>query len=137
MMGASTLIDRLEGVRKTGHGRWLARCPAHEDKRPSLSIRELDDGRVLAHCFAGCSIEDVVAAAGIDLGDLFPPRPIERARRERRPFDARDVLAVTAAETRLVAVAAANLRAGVPLNDDDHARLMLAAERLATAEALT
>lgn len=41
---------------------WVARCPAHDDSRPSLSIRATDDGRVLVRCFAGCHQEDVIAA---------------------------------------------------------------------------
>ena len=46
-------LDLLEDVRQTGLDQWMARCPSHEDKTPSLSIREGDDGRVLLHCFAG------------------------------------------------------------------------------------
>ncbi len=63
------LLARLEAVRRTGPDRWLARCPAHEDRRPSLSIREGDDGRVLIYDFAGCGAADVVAALGLDLAD--------------------------------------------------------------------
>jgi hypothetical protein len=40
------LLDRLQGVKRTGPSRWIARCPAHEDRRPSLAVRELDDGRL-------------------------------------------------------------------------------------------
>jgi hypothetical protein len=39
---------------------FTARCPAHDDRRPSLSVREGADGRVLVWCFAGCPTEDVV-----------------------------------------------------------------------------
>jgi len=135
-MSAEVLVARLDGVKKRPDGRWSARCPAHEDKTPSLSVRELDDGRVLMHCFAGCSVESVLGAIGLKLEDLFPPRPIEHAKRERRPFNAADVLAAVAAEVRLVAVAAANIRQGVALSDADHDRLFLAAERLQEAERL-
>jgi hypothetical protein len=72
--GAGIIIDRLHGVRSTGPGRWLARCPAHEDRSPSLSIRELDDGRVLIHDFGGCSTHAVLDAIGLDMGALFPAR---------------------------------------------------------------
>jgi putative DNA primase/helicase len=51
-----------------------AQCPAHEDKEPSLSITEKDDGQVLLHCQAGCPIEDVLAALHLSKADLFPPR---------------------------------------------------------------
>ena len=46
-MSLETVLSRLEHVRKTGEGRFLACCPAHGDKRASLSLREIDDGRVL------------------------------------------------------------------------------------------
>jgi hypothetical protein len=49
------------GGRKSGAG-WIARCPAHDDRRPSLSIRDGDDGKLLVHCHAGCGQEDVIAA---------------------------------------------------------------------------
>jgi 5S rRNA maturation endonuclease (ribonuclease M5) len=54
-----------------GNG-WTACCPAHDDKNPSLSITEATDGKVLLHCFAGCSSENVVSALGITMSDLFP-----------------------------------------------------------------
>lgn len=74
-MTAELLLSRLEGVRPCGQGKWTARCPAHEDRTPSLSVRETSDGRVLVHCFAGCGAAAVVAAVGLDLKDLFPPHP--------------------------------------------------------------
>lgn len=64
-----TLLERLEGV-SGRNGRWQARCPAHEDRSPSLAITESDD-KILIHCFAGCSAADIMAAVGLQLGDLF------------------------------------------------------------------
>ena len=46
-MIADTLLSRLEGVRRTGVDRWLAKCPVHDDKHPSLGIKESDSDRVL------------------------------------------------------------------------------------------
>jgi hypothetical protein len=66
----SRVLARLEGHRRSGSG-WIARCPAHEDKRASLSIAEGQNGRVLLRCFAGCSVESIVAAAGLEMRDLF------------------------------------------------------------------
>jgi putative DNA primase/helicase len=45
---------------------WQARCPAHEDRRASLSIGEGEDGRLLLHCHAGCAFDDIMTAAGIE-----------------------------------------------------------------------
>ena len=61
-MAIGQLLGKLELVRKGGRGRWIARCPAHADKDPSLSVRELGDGRILIHCFAGCDAGDVLTA---------------------------------------------------------------------------
>lgn len=69
-MTPDILLSRLNGVRQTGPGRWLARCPAHDDRSPSLSIREVD-GRVLLHDFGGCDTGAVLAAVGLRMGDLF------------------------------------------------------------------
>jgi hypothetical protein len=71
-MSVERLVDRLDRVKQTGPSRWLARCPAHADRTPSLAIRELDDGRVLINCFAGCAPGDVLAAIGLSLADLSP-----------------------------------------------------------------
>jgi hypothetical protein len=58
-MTADSIIRGLE-ARRSGSA-WMAKCPAHEDSNPSLSIRE-DGGKVLLHCHAGCSQRDVVDA---------------------------------------------------------------------------
>ena len=71
MSAAGKILERLEGVKRTGDGRWTARCPAHDDRSPSLSIKEIDD-RVLMHCFGGCETSAVLAAVGLNMSDLFP-----------------------------------------------------------------
>lgn len=132
-MGVETLLARLDRVKKTGQGRWIARCPAHEDRGPSLSIRELPDGRILVHDFAGCDVHSVVAAVGLTLGDLFPDEPIQSAERLRGPFSAMDALACLAAESRIIAFAASDIVEGKPLTAEDADRVAVAAGRIATA----
>ena len=68
-MNAEGILAQLKGVRPSGSG-WVARCPAHDDQNPSLSIHERD-GKVLLKCFAGCTIEAVCGSAGIELSELF------------------------------------------------------------------
>ena len=63
------VLARFQGVRRNGEG-WIARCPAHEDRSPSLSIHERD-GTILLYCHAGCTVEAVCAAAGIEMRELF------------------------------------------------------------------
>lgn len=66
------VLSRLSGVQKNGRG-WkaLCPCPAHRDSQPSLSIHEGEDSRALLKCFAGCGIEEIVAALGLEMRDLF------------------------------------------------------------------
>lgn len=71
-MTAQALIDKLDLVRG-GPTKWVARCPAHDDSSPSLSVKELRDGRVLVHCHAGCGALEVLEAVGLDYSELFPP----------------------------------------------------------------
>lgn len=134
-MTAETLIARLEGIRQTGPGRWVARCPAHADKSPSLSIRELDDGRVLIFDFAGCGAADIVAALGLTLSDLFPKHLTHCAKptRPNHVHAAREALRAVSAEALLVAVAAENISNGVQFSPEDHTRLILAAGRCRAA----
>jgi len=80
-----SVLERLEAVRRSGSG-WSAKCPAHEDKWPSLSIAEGRDGRVLIFCHSGCPVDTVVGAIGLRVGDLFPRDDTPR----RRPQGRRD-----------------------------------------------
>lgn len=135
-MRADNFVSHLDKVRKTGSARWVALCPAHGDRSPSLSIRESDDGRVLLHCFTGCSASEVVQAVGLSLSDLFPENLIGEShaiKGERRPFPAADVLRCIAFEALVVLTAGAALLAGEPFADADRARLVLAVGRIQAA----
>jgi len=131
-MSADALLARLDRVKRTGDGRWLARCPAHEDRSPSLSIRDTDDGRTLLHCFAGCSVEQVVAALGLKLEDLFPPRPPrqDHIKGERRPFLPQDLFDIVRAEVGVVAVIAMDMNKNRSIDGPAYERLLKAATRL-------
>src|SRR5215217_4655352 len=64
------VLDRLKVVSRNGN-KAKAFCPAHDDRNnPSLSVKA-EDNKVLLHCFLGCKAEDVVAAMGLGMGDLF------------------------------------------------------------------
>ena len=71
-MVIDNLLSKLDKVKPTGNGKYLACCPAHPDKSPSLAIKQTDDGKILIHCFSGCAVSDVVAAIGLELSDLMP-----------------------------------------------------------------
>jgi hypothetical protein len=131
-MSAAALLDRLQGVTATGPGRWVARCPAHEDRSPSLSVRELPDGRVLLHDFGGCSVHDVLAAIGMTMRDLHPER-LGDFKRERAPFPAVDVLRTLGHESLVVLISASAAAKGGPLDVDSLDRLTLAVRRIREA----
>jgi hypothetical protein len=126
-------------VRATAEDRWLALCPAHDDRSPSLSIRETGDGTVLVKCWAGCEAPDVLAAVGLELRDLFPPRPSAHGpiRHQRDRMPAREALTLLDREAVLVHVAALEIAAGRVLTDADRARLGEAVGRIGRVVAAT
>ena len=69
-MTITDFLRHFNGVKGAG-GRYMAKCPAHSDAAPSLSIGLGRDGRILLHCFAGCSTEDILDAVGLKKRDLF------------------------------------------------------------------
>jgi hypothetical protein len=68
------VLERLEGVKAAGNRAFMAKCPAHEDRRQSLSLAEGEGGCALLHCHAGCAVADILEALGLLESDLFPPR---------------------------------------------------------------
>jgi hypothetical protein len=131
-----TVLPRLcnHRLRKRSADQWSAQCPAHKDRGPSLSVRELRDGRVLLHCFAGCHVDEVIGALGLEVADLFPPRsdtgggapPVQR----RRLLSAGQALDLLESEAALLFVLASDLALGVPLDDETRARLITSAARV-------
>ncbi len=82
-MTIQEFVARLDGVKQSGRG-IMARCPAHDDRNPSLSVRE-GDRALLIRCWAGCATADIVAAMGLQLSDLFYDAGQPRQARLRRP----------------------------------------------------
>jgi hypothetical protein len=118
-----TLLGRLDKVRQVKPNTWMACCPAHDDKSPSLKVSEAEDGRVLVKCWAGCTTEQVVGAAGLELRDLFVSTGKSVARRgpSRRAL---------LHEKMICRVGDALLAEGKELDAVDRARYELARQRL-------
>ena len=125
------IIERLEGVRKTGASSWACRCPAHADKSPSLSVKVTDDGRTLLHCFAGCSTEAVLDALGMEMSDLFPDKLGDLPR--ARGFSAMDALRALESEAMIVLLVAGDVLDGKPVVRQDYDRLIDATRRITHA----
>ncbi len=131
-MTADKLLSRLDGVQGRGP-RWRAICPAHESRHRTrtLAVFEADDGRVLVKCHAGCDVSAIVGALGLDLTDLFPPKPVDHAPKVRKPWAARDVVAALRAETMVGWVLLTDIANGKVLTKGDRERAKVAAERAA------
>lgn len=130
------LLNRLEKV-KGKKGRWTACCPAHGDRSPSLAVTQLDDGRILLKCFAGCSAYEIVTAVGMDIKDLFPKEELlgkkhdnQAIKSERRPFYATDLLRIIHFEALITSIAAFDLSEGRHVSTEDRKRLKTAFERI-------
>jgi hypothetical protein len=131
-MAVEPLLARLEKVRPTGALRWSACCPSHADKTPSLAIREMPDGRVLVHCFRGCSALDVVGAVGLEISDLMPEPLDHHFAPVRKPWSDTDALRLLAFESSVVVLALADFAEG-RINEVDLNRLAVAAGNITRA----
>ena len=125
-----SILSRLTKVKSNGHGRWTACCPHHQDKSPSLAIRLVDDGRILLHCFGGCSVAEVVGAMGLSINDLFPPREIGAKPAVKPAFYASDLLRIIKTETTIVALLASDIARGKQISETELDRAKLASERI-------
>jgi hypothetical protein len=130
-MAVEDLLSRLSKV-KGRNGSWTACCPAHDDKSPSLAIRE-EGGKVLLHCFGGCEVSAIVGAVGMDMTELFPPNEQKYQPQPKVRFFATDLLKVIALEAAIVSVAAYDMAKGKTLPKGDLDRLQLAYERINAA----
>jgi hypothetical protein len=132
-MSAAALLERLDGLQGRGP-RWRAICPAHESrhKTRSLAVFEAEDGRVLVRCHAGCSFEQIVAAAGLEIADMMPPKPAgDYVPGPKRPWSLRDVGRALEAEVAVAWVILGDMAAGRPISASDRQRAGLAADRCA------
>ena len=138
-IGIEGLLVRLERVHRSGQG-FRTDCPCGHRTRGTLSVTQADDGRILLHCFSGCSTADVLGALGLTLGDVMPERLRDDSPEGRRTARERFRLAsITAAagvigrEARIVHLAGCDLLRGEVLDAADTQRLSEAVERIAAA----
>ena len=131
------ILSRLDRVKQTGPGKWQALCPAHDDKRPSLSIKEADDGKVLLKCWTGCGAAEIVNAVGLSLADLFPGDRRSLSDHGtgpmRRPFDYRDALKGIAHEATVARLIVEAVNSGQEMDAESLDRLALAEIRISDA----
>lgn len=127
-------LSRLQKVRRTGKDSYIACCSAHADKSPSMTIREVEEGKILVHCFAGCGIDEIVDAVGISLSDLMPDRAPDTLRKPTAvPFNPRDVLACIQSDATLLCVFISDVTQAKPITPEEAANAYKAAARIVAA----
>ena len=130
-MTIESLLSRVKGVKKTSATTWMCKCPSHNDRLPSLSVRLAEDGLVLINCFGGCSPSDILAAVGLEMTDLWevPLSHTSKPLKGPKVF-ARDVLKLMRTELMLFVMASFTLKKGKALEQVDQERLMVSYDRL-------
>lgn len=132
-MNVELILNQLQKVKANGPNAWVACCPAHKDKSPSLTVKALADGRILLHCFAGCETGDVLGAIGVQFSDLFPEKLDIHMPRVAVPFTSHDALMCLQREAGVVLIVAADVAAKKPIDDITADRAALAAGRIYAA----
>lgn len=128
-MSADVILSRLAGVRQVGGAAWFAKCPAHKDGSPSLSIRESREGKILVKCFAGCETSDVLAAVELDWKALFPEE-LSWSRLSRAQFSALELLGIIDDEVTEAAIILADIVKRRKCKAEDATRLAQIAGRI-------
>ena len=134
-------LSRLDTARPTGDG-WRVDCPNGHISRYTLSFKQADDGRVLLHCFAGCTASEALQAMGLELSDLYDrptgikPQFAKRSPAEIKEYRLKAAFEYLPMEVLIVQLASVDLLSGKPLDEADHLRLELAVERITSAKAV-
>ena len=136
-MIAEKLLSRLEKVKERRGNSWLACCPAHDDKNPSLVVTE-ENERVLVKCWSGCSPYEICESVGLDITDLFPERPKHRSKPLpiKQRFNAHLVLQALSQDALVCEMVLTNLADGEDFNESMIKHMRDSARRLQTAREL-
>ena len=128
------LLERLTGVKTTKNNEWVALCPVHNEKTPSLGLKLTPEGKIICHCFGcGASGLDVIHALNLDPSELFPPEDSVTYTRQKRVYLSADtVLWCLQYEATILSLAACDIVNGC-VNVDDTKRILLAQSRIEQA----
>ena len=128
---AEIFLSRLAKVHRLGDNRYIACCPAHDDRNPSMSI-SIEDDKLLTYCHAmQCSHEDILAAVGMKIGDFYDDAGKAAYRAAcAAPFEPQKSTTQEAVDRAVICIARDKLKAGNLLSLEDHARYKVAVERL-------
>lgn len=115
------IISRLSKVKRTGNGKYIACCPAHNDNNPSLVLTQKPDGVVLMFCHScGARGVAICEALNIDPSTLFPPSDNPRYQKAARSgFSAWQLLHALRTDLIRLLIIANDLKKIGALSDDD------------------
>jgi hypothetical protein len=134
MSKLDNLLSRLQKVKRTGKDSHIALCPCHQDKSPSLTIRELEPDHILVNCFAGCETYDVLGSIGLTFDDVYPDRVKDEYRKpEQIPFNPRDVLSALHGQAIEVLMFAKDIQKGKVLTEKESLELSKVIGRIGLA----
>jgi len=135
-MTIENLLSRLDKVRNRGGGKWMASCPCHTDKTPSLAIK-YDNETILLHCFSsGCSPQEICSSIGIEITELFPPSDkfdANQPTQKRQSYDSAQVLEGLAYEAIVMHIIGNDMLKNGSIEPDERDRLAQASCRINAA----
>jgi len=134
-MSIENLLSRLEKVKRRSNNQWMACCPVHQERTPSLSIKD-DNGKIIMKCFGcGASGIDVINAVGMEPSDLFPPSDNVdyKSRPKRSKFPADQVLEALITEATVIYMIASDMSKTDNIDQETKDRLLQAVGRVNAA----
>ena len=118
-MSIENLLGLLQKVKSTSRGRWTCLCPSHQDKSPSMHIKLEDDGKILINCKAGCGVEDILGAIGLEFKDLMPEQATHHRQKPRKQvLYATEALELIRFEAQIILATGYALRNGTLTNNE-------------------
>ena len=133
-MSIETILNTLNGVKRKSQGRYVALCPVHNEKTPSLAITDAGDGKVLLHCFGcGAGAIEIISALGIEISEIFPERDrfdCGKSARVKPVFTSQQLLTAIHYEAIVVMIVASDILNG---KKADFERLATAYKRIEAA----
>lgn len=129
-MDTTPILDRLDGVRRVRDGEYIARCPSHDDRRPSLSVKDGGD-RVLVICRAGCTFDDIRSSLGMQAHEFFEDG---RAPKLVAPgVNRRELAEALTLELSIAYIVTCDRAKGREISDADRERELVARDRIRAA----
>lgn len=134
MSKIDNLLSRLSKAKRTGKDSYIACCPAHDDKNPSMTIREIEPDKILLHCFAGCSVEEITGSVGLSIGDIMPDSAPDKIRKPSAvPFNPRDVLECISSDAHLICLFISDVTKGKEITGAEAHAAYMASCRIVAA----